>query len=224
MKFLRRLYFWLTRRDLEDGFEEEARQHLEFKVRENLARGMPEKEAWRQAQLEFGNTTLAKEQMRHNAGFPRLESVLQDLRYAVRQLRQSPGFTTIAVCTLALGIGANSAMFSLVNAFLLRPLPVRNPNELVIVRNSSAGFDQRMFEQLRDHNHTLAGLIAWDEGTMTVTVDGVTSIARIEFVSGSYYSLLGVQAAYGRALTPDDDVPGKPPVAVVSYAYWKGRY
>jgi predicted permease len=224
MRFLRRIRFWLFRRDLEDGFEEEVRQHLEMKVQENIERGMPEKEASRQARVEFGNPTLAREHVRQGAGFPLLESVLQDFRYAVRQLRQSPGFTTVAVCTLALGIGANSAMFSLVNAFLLRSLPVTNPSELVIVRNSAHGFDQRVFEQLRNRNHTLAGLIAWDQGKITVTIDGATTVARIDFVSDSFYPLLGVQAAYGRLLTPEDDVPGKAPVAVISYAYWKGHF
>lgn len=225
MKFFRQIWCWLRRRKLESGFEEEVRQHLEWKVQENLARGMSSAEARRAARLEFGNPTLAKEYSRQSWGFPLLESILQDVRYALRQMRKSPGFTAVAVFTLALGIGANSAMFSFVNAFLLSSLPVKNPEELVHLRNIPyGGFEQKIYEELRDHNHTLAGLIAWDDGTIAVKVDGAPSIVRVDFVSANLFSILEVPAYRGRMLSPDDDIPGRPAVAVLSYAYWEQRF
>ena len=215
----------MRRRDLERELNEEVRQHLELKVQENIARGMSRAEALRLARAEFGNPALAKEHTRQSWGFPLVESIFQDIRFALRQLRKNPGFTTIAVLTLALGIGANSAMFSFVNAFLLSSLPVKNPDELVHLRNHPhGGFEEKTYEFLRDHNHTLAGMIAWDDGNIAITVDGNVKVVPIDFVSANFYSLLDVPAYRGRMLVPDDDLAGKPAVAVISYGYWEQRF
>jgi predicted permease len=225
MNFLRRFWFLLQRRRLDQGLQEEMRQHFELNVQEKMDRGMLEEEAIRAARLEFGNPALVHEHTRQGWGFPSLDTVFQDLRYALRQLRRNPGFTAVAVLTLALGIGANSAMFSFVNAFLLSSLPVKDPDELVHIRNRPhGGFEQKIFEALRDRNHSFSGLIAWDDGNIAMTVDGETTVVPLDFVSASSYSLLGIQAARGRVLAPEDDEPGSPAVAVISYAYWETRF
>src|SRR5947208_17092685 len=147
-------------------------------------------------------------------------------------LAKNPGFTAVAILTLALGIGANTTMFSLVNALLLRMLPVERPQELVLLspvdeRGNSLGFSYPLFEAIRDHNHTLAGIFALSGGPMNVSVDGQAELAPGggQYVSGSYFSTLGVRAVAGRTFTAEDDeVPGQHPVAVISYNYWKRRF
>src|SRR5215469_7784092 len=206
MTFLRRLSSWLRRRNLESDFQQEIRQHLELKIQANIARGMSPAEASRQAHLEFGSPTRAQEHTRQNWGFPFLETLLQDIRYAARQLRKNPGFTSIAVITLALGVGANSAMFSFVDAFLLSSLPVKNPEELVKLQNYDdyGAFDQKNYEQLRDQNHTLTGMIAQDEGNIAMVMDGTVNVVPVDFLSANSFALLGVPAYRGRVFTADD--------------------
>ena len=156
--------------------------------------------------------------------------VTEDLRYGWRILRKRPVFTVIAALTLALGIGVNTAVFSLVNAFLLRRLAVRNPEELVFVRDrepdnsSGPGFDLKAFEELRDHNRSFSGLVALDDSNVNAVLDSTAEYDRVDFVSGNYYSVLGVQPLRGRLLTEADDRPGSQPVTVISYAYWQTRF
>jgi len=153
--------------------------------------------------------------------------LLQDLRYGLRMLRKSPGFTAVAVIILALGIGANTAIFSLVDAFFLRRLPVKSPERLVFVNQVSPNgrtrddFPYPIFEQFRDHNQSFSGLFAWDDSNVAVTVDGQPAIVPGDFVSGTYFDVLGVDAMLGRTFTSDDDRPGGKPVAVISYSYWQ---
>src|SRR5262245_1583859 len=160
----------------------------------------------------------------------------QDLRYGARMMLKKPGFTLIAALTLALGIGANTAVFSLVDAFLLRLLPVKDPQQLVFVQvalpkgGSGCCFTYGAFEQFRDRSRSFAGLFAV-RGTgntktlpVSVTVIGEPEIVAGDFVSGSYFDVLGVSASLGRTFTPDDDQPGKEPVAVLSHAYWERRF
>jgi predicted permease len=225
MEFLGRLRFLLQRRTLAQNLQEEMNLHLDLKVQEHIAAGMSPEKAKRQAQLDFGNVALVAEQSRERWGFPLLESTLQDLCYGVRQFAKHPGFTTVVVLTLALGIGANSAIFSVVNAYLLKSLPVTKPEELVRIGiRPSGGFEQKVYEYLRDHQKTLTGLIAWDEGNITTVIDGNASVISVDYVSGNFYSLLGVDVIDGRAFTPGDDAPGMPAVAVISYEYWRDRF
>jgi hypothetical protein len=157
-------------------------------------------------------------------------TLLADLRYGFRMLVKNPGFTAVAVLTLALGIGANTAIFSLVDAFLLRRLPVKSPEQLVFVARvtpkgrTKNDFPYPTFEQLRDQNQSFSSLFAWDEASVAVTVDGEPAFVPADFVSGNYFDVLGVDASLGRTFTSDDDQPGRKPVAVISYTYWQRQF
>jgi predicted permease len=159
-----------------------------------------------------------------------MEGLFEDVRYGARLLLKRPGFSAIVVLTLALGIGANTALFSLVDAFLLRSLPVKDPQQLVFVHRSmpdgTSGndFAHRTFEQFRDSSESFSGMFARDNTRVSVTVDGQPEMVWADFVSGSYFDVLGVSAAVGRIFTAGDDQAGKPPVAVISNAYWERQF
>lgn len=225
MEFLHRFWSWLRRDARARDLQEEMQLHLELKVQEHLAHGVSPEDAQRQAQLDFGNVSLSAERSREVWGFIQLEDIRRDVVYGLRQFVRNPGFTAIVVLTLALGIGANSAIFSEVNTFLLKSLAVRHPEELVRIGiEPSGGFEQNAYEYLRDHQKTLAGLIAWDEGNIAAAIDGKPTIITVDYVSGNFYSLLGVDLLKGRGFGPADDVPGAPAVAIISYGYWRERF
>src|SRR2546427_1674435 len=206
-----------SERDLADEME----SHLHMAIEDNIRSGMTPAAARRAAVIDSGGVESAKDAWRDRRGFPFLEHFLQDVRYTVRTWRKNPGFAITALLTLALGIGANTAMFSLVDAFLLRSLPVRNPQELIVI---SGGFPYSTFEQLRDRSHSFSGMFAFDESHVTVTIDGRPEYVDGDFVSGSYYDVLGVHAIAGRTFRSDDDRPGRPPVVVISHQYWDQRF
>ena len=162
-----------------------------------------------------------------------MTNLWHDLRYGVRMLLKNPDFTVIAVLTLALGIGANTAIFSLTDAVLLKTLPVKKPEQLVLLsRNDlqgsklSSNISYPVFEQLRDHNHVCSGMFTvLDFVRLNVSVNGQTEMVEGQLVSGGYHSVLGIEAILGRTLNADDDqVPGGHPVAVISYGYWQRRF
>jgi putative ABC transport system permease protein len=166
-----------------------------------------------------------------------MQSLMQDLRFSLRQIRRSPGFMVTAVLTLALGVGANTAIFSLLDQALLRSLPVRAPEQLVILSapgkmweghsgNNGAGVEKSfscpMYRDLRDRGTAFDGLIATAPAEVGIARNGASNLANAEIVSGNYFSVLGVSPARGRLLTPTDDTtPGSNPVAVLSFNYWK---
>lgn len=169
-----------------------------------------------------------------------MNTLLQDLRYGLRMMRKSPGFTAVAVLTLALGIGANTAIFSLINAVLLRMLPVASPGELVVVGDPTEAhrrslgtpqvdiFSYPLYRELRDNNHVFSGIIAsGEEHRLKVETDRLGEVASDTtgvLVTGNYFSVLGVNAFMGRVLTSEDDrTPGGHPVAVVSYQFWQRK-
>ena len=205
----------------ERDLAEEIESHLHMRIEDNIRSGLRPEEARRAALIDSGGLESAKEAYRDRFGLPLLETFLQDVRYALRTLRKSRGFTFTALLTLALGIGANTAIFSLVDAFLLRPLPVKDPQELILIRR---GFPYSIFEQLHDRNQSFSGIFAYDESHVTVTIDGQPEYLDGDFVSGSYFDVLGVGAIAGRTFRSDDDQPGRQPIAVISYRYWDQRF
>jgi macrolide transport system ATP-binding/permease protein len=173
----------------------------------------------------------------------------QDLRYAIRQLRQNPGFAAIAILTLALGIGANTAIFSLIDAVMLQMLPVEKPQQLVLLswvapgwpymihsltgnsdqdksgRSTSTSFSYPIFDDIRSHSRAFSSVLAFaDGGRLNVGVDGEAGLAQGQLVSGDFFSTLGVPAVFGRIITPTDDTVGASPAAMVSYSYWVSRF
>jgi putative ABC transport system permease protein len=155
-----------------------------------------------------------------------VQTLLQDLRYGLRMLRKSPGFTAVAVLTLALGIGANTSIFSVIDAMLLRPLPVRDPGQLVQVAQNASSFSYPAFKRFRDENHVFSGVLAvsW-LNQLDIGIDGQTESVDAQLVSGNFFSLLGVGVAVGRTFSANEDKsPRQNPVAVISYGYWKRRF
>ena len=230
-----------------DDLAEEIRSHLEMEEQENLESGMPTDEAHYAALRRFGNVPLTQERSREMWQWSSMETLWQDVRYGLRMLCKSPAFTIVAVITLALGIGANSAIFNVLDAVLLRLLPVKAPEQLVVLtdpdshgrsygsesgKRSLLGFSE--FEYLHDHNDVFSGVLATDSEAPKLEVSIRTSssglaeepeTARVQLVSGDYFSVLGVSATVGRTFTREvDRARGGSPVAVISYPYWKERF
>jgi predicted permease len=156
-----------------------------------------------------------------------MNNLLQDLHYGLRSLLKRPGFTAVAVLTLALGIGANSAIFSVINATLMQPLPVTDPNRLVYVFPGQPGavFSYPDYAEFRDQNQVFEGLIAWGGISASLNSDDQTDQVTGAIVTGNYFNVLGVRAAMGRVITPDEDkTPGAHPVAVISDGLWRTRF
>jgi predicted permease len=240
---LRRLASWATARRDEKRLQAEIEEHLALQAADNVRAGLSPAEARRQAALKFGAVEAMKESYREQRGWPSLERLIQDTRRALRRLRRAPAFTIAAVLTLALGIGATTSIFTLVNAVLLKSLPVANPAELYRLGRESHccyfdGYSQKdewsivsydLYKYLRDNTKGLAELAAFQDLTPILGVrrsgrsDAAQSYAG-EFVSGNYFKMFGVGAYAGRVLIPGDDQPNAPPVAVMSYRLWQERY
>jgi predicted permease len=215
----------------EQELSAEIESHVQMHIEDNLRAGMALEEARRQALLKLGGIAQTKEICRDQRGFPGLESALQDVRFGLRMLRKNPGFTAVAVLTLALGIGANTAIFSLVDAALLRLLPAEKPEQLFRLTSinregrTNDSFSYPTFKALAENNQTLSGLIAFCSlGNLDFVVGGRGELARGQAVSASYFTTLGVSAILGRTITAVDEAGSAAPVAVISYAYWTSRF
>ncbi len=232
--------------------DQDIHDHIERETQDNIDRGMSPEEARYAAVRKFGNVTRVKEDTREVWGFVWLEQLAQDIHYGLRMLAKSPGFAAVAILTLALGIGANTAIFSLVDAVLLRSLPVENPAQLVLLqwraRNSpnihgyqSAGdcqndlrfgasnpsgcsFSEPMFREIQKAN-LFAGMAAFaNTGRLNLTGNGPATVINGQLVSGDFFRTLGVKPAAGRLFEPSDDLPSAAPVAVLNYGYWQSAF
>lgn len=175
---------------------------------------------------ELGSLTLAAERARETWGWTWLESLWADCRFALRSLRREPGFVVVAVISLAIGIGANTAIFTLINAALLKMLPVRSPEQLVQFKGADYWFPYPAYTEFRDRNQVLSGLLAFQSlSNVDLEVEGRGGIAKGQVVSGNYFSVLGINAVTGRTILPaDDQTAGGSPVAVISYGCWQSRF
>ncbi|HEV2417556.1 MAG TPA: ABC transporter permease, partial [Terriglobia bacterium] len=242
-RFVSRLTSWArTDRD-EDRLRAEIEAHITLQTEDNLRAGLSPDEARRQAVLKFGAVEAIKENYRDQRGLPFVEALLRDTRYALRRLRKSPAFTVTVILTLALGIGATTSIFTLVQAVLMKSLPVANPGELYRVgkearccywggysqENEFSIFSYDLYKHFHDHTQGFMELTAFQAGG---TLFGVRRSGRAEaaqgypgeFVSGNYFTMFGISAYAGRLLTDQDDQPDSPPVAVMSYRLWQQRY
>ena len=219
--------------------DEELQFHIDRETEANLAAGMTPAEARRRATIAFGGRQLAREQCREQRPIWTLESLVRDLRYGLRGLARNPVFTAVAVLTLALAIGANTTIFSLLDQALMRMLPVADPQQLVVLSfaGSRSGhteshggdlpghrheFSYPMFRDLRDRNTVLSGLIAAAPASVGVSWNHRAEAVHAEMVSGNYFSVLGVQPALGRLFVSNDETaPGQNPVAVLNFDFWK---
>jgi predicted permease len=228
---IKRLLANLIRRDrLETTLDAELRGYLDEMTERNIRQGMPPAEARRQALLETGGLDHVKEQVRDTWLGSGIETTVRDVRYAVRTLWRSPGFTITALLSLALGIGANTAIFSILHALVLRSLPVSDPQKLVVVtRNENVSLPYPLFIELRDHSRTLEGVLAFRTTAMRLSKEGETDRITGALVSGTYFGVLGVRPSIGTAIANEDDqIPGsggwRGPVAVLSHSFWLHRF
>jgi predicted permease len=222
--FFHRLLGLFLRRKLERELEEEIRSHLEMQIEDNLRQGMNLEDARRAARLKFGGVEQMKEIYRDKGRLGWIESLWQDLRYSARMLVKNPGFTAVAALTLALGIGANTAIFSGINATLFRPLPATwDPERLCYVNLEGGNVTYAEYMVFQTRSHLLEGLAAYDRGGVNVEwhFDGQQQRLLGELVSGNYFQVLGVTAALGRVLMPEDESASAENLVVVSNATWR---
>jgi predicted permease len=248
---MRFLFRWRKRRNEE--LNEEIQGHLELAARENMESGLAPKDAQTAARHEFGSIALAEEVTRDMWGGRWFADLLQDIRFALRMLRKSPGFTTVAILTLALGIGANTAIFSLIDGILMRALPVRDAQSLVVLRwsalhqpeihqwneegdcnittgsreagSSSCSFSEPFFHDVASHIDAFSDVAGFSGGgRLDLTGIGPVRVLDAEAVSGEFFPILEVTPAAGRLILPSDDAPSAPPVLVLNYGYWKSEF
>ena len=222
----------LFRRDrFEREIHEELSTHLEMLVEENISRGMEPDEARDAARRSFGGLELTKERYRDQRGLPIIETLLHDVRFGLRMLFGNPGFTSIAVITLALGIGANTAIFSVVYAVLLKPLPYHEPERLVMLwtRLEKLGVEQTWISEpelldFREQARLFEGFGMLNNSSFVLTGVGEPEQLVGAEISDNFLSLLGAPVSHGRDFAPEDEKPGAPPVALLSHGFWERRF
>ena len=214
---------------MEEERKKELEDYLARETDENIARGMTAEEARRVAHVKLGSMRRIREEI-HDMNRRRwLDTLWQDLKYTARMLRKSPGFTAVAIFTLALGIGANTAIFSIINAVLLRPLPYRDPQNLVLLSEHWPQFPTLSLSYLnykdwRDQSHSFEAVGAVRNTVVTMTGNGEAERIPAQNVTANLFDLLGVQPELGRAIAPEEDTAGGPPVALISHSLWQRRF
>jgi len=217
----------------------ELESHLQLHMEDNLRAGMSPATARRRAVMKLGGLQQTKESVRDHRGTAVLESIVRDIAFTLRQLQKAPAFTAVVVGTLALCIGANTAIYTLLDQTLLRALPVKDPGGLALLRYSGASpggyshtrasdhfyFSYPMYRDLRDHSSALHGLLATAWAQVGIQWRKQSEVADAELVSGNYFEVLGLQPAAGRLFVPSDDlIPEANPIVVLSFDYWKERF
>jgi len=240
------------RKQMMEDLDQDIRDHIEREMQDNIERGMSPEEARYAAVRKFGNVTRVKEETREVWSFVWLEQLGQDIHYGLRMLAKSPGFATVAILTLALGIGANTAIFSLVDAVMLRSLPVENPSELVLLkwgaRNApnihgymtsgdcptdlrpgaanpaGCSFSEPIFREIAQANVFSATTAFANSGRLNLTGNGPATVINGQLVSGDFFHTMGLKPAAGRLFDAADDTPSAAPVAVLNYGYWQSAF
>ena len=236
-ELLRRLWMLMRRKQFDADLKEEMRLHLELREQEQIQTGLSPREARQAASRRFGNATVLKQKSHMAWGWDWLESFVHDIAYGSRAMLRSPALTTVALLSLALGIGANTAIFSLLDAVMLRSLPVRDPAKLILLGKGNISgitgdfartelYSYPFYRQMREENQVFSDTAAIFSMTNDVHgfVEGRTESEpmNVQLVSGTYFTTLGVRAFVGRTLNDaDDNSEGDHPVAVISYAWWK---
>ncbi|HUB58841.1 MAG TPA: ABC transporter permease [Candidatus Micrarchaeia archaeon] len=218
------------RRRLYSDLSDEIREHLDEKIEELVASGMSDKEAAAVARRQFGNITLIENDSRAAWQWPSVESFFADVRYAMRTLRKSPGFAVVVIATLALGIGANSTIFSWINSTVLNPIPgVKHANQYVEITSGGVRTNNPLsypdYVDLRDRSQTLSGLLAASDAAMSLTAKGKPERIWGMLASTNYFDALDVRPILGRSFLPSEaDRPGGAPVAIISYHLWQTHF
>ncbi len=217
------------RKAVKREIDEELRFHIEQRTTENITAGMSPEEAGREARKRFGNIQTVREECRETRGASLGETVWQDVRFGLRMMRKNPGFTATAVIVLALAIGGTSAMFSIINALMMRPLAVKSPDELVQIYSKDKkpsggyrGFSYPNYVDIREKNTVFTDVLGSSFGMLGVAEGDTTRRCFGSLVSANYFKTFGVRLAAGREFLPEEERPGSAiPVVIVSYNYWK---
>jgi putative ABC transport system permease protein len=224
MKWLKH---YLSRRRRFGELSEEIQEHLEEKVEELVAGGMSRKEAGAAARRQFGNVTLVEEDGRDVWRWQTVEQFFRDARFGFRILRNNPGFATVAILTLALGIGANTAIFSVVYGALLAPLPMPHPEQLVMVWSEVNGrnvVSPGDFQDWKRQNSVFQNLVAWDEATFSLSVDGHPQALQTRILSPGFFSMQGIPLSLGRDFVAEEGQPGQEHVVIMTNRLWRERF
>src|ERR1700728_400205 len=224
--------FWrnaFARQRNDRDLDAEVCSFFESLAEEKMRQGLSPEEARRAARLELGGIEQVKEEVRDVRARAWFESLLQDLRFGARMLRKNPGFTAIAVLTLALGIGANTAMFTLADAVLLRPLPYHAPNHLVWITEESSNGDSTgvswpNFQDWKRLNTVFSGMAGYRDARMSLAGNGYPSLIPGRYVTANYFELMGISPILGRTFQPEENVVNGPQVAILSYEFWQRQY